>query len=302
MKFEYSDFYKFIASVGIALISLAVIIPWLFFRESFDLLVDTEAIAKLTPLAQSIIENRQTFLQTTINLVPVFSFSAFILGLLTLVVGGVNWFNRTQKILDKVNELNLGILEQQLARQSPEEARAEKEEEVKAQIEEHIEAPAEKAALEPDIVGGLIQSAYRVQKQLADSLKRCFETSHEVLTERRLRAASFDIVLLAKKEPAKDYIFELKYIRKGFKYNWLRDNVEKVVYASQLYESEMKRESIPVLFVVGPEDMSPETKAGYRQRIQAEITARNAQVLVVLVTEAELSSLDCNELKKMLAV
>lgn len=301
MRFEYNDFYKFIASVGIALISLSVIIPWLFLRESFDLLVDKDTIAKLTPLAQSILENRQSLLQITINLVPAFSIGTFIFGLLTLLVGGMNWLNRTQKILDKVNELNLKILEQQLSSMTPEEARAQKEEEVKAQIEEYVEAPAERSTLEPDTLGGLVQSAYRVEKQLSDSLKRCFGTSHTVLTERQLGAATLDVVLLARKEPDKDYIFEVKYIRKGFKYNWLRDNVEKVIYANQLYESEMKRKSVPVLFVVGPEDMSQETKGGYRQRIQKEITARNSHVLIVLVTELELNSLDCNGLKNMLA-
>ena len=37
-KFEYSDFYKFIASVGITLIALSVFVPWLFLKEPFDLL------------------------------------------------------------------------------------------------------------------------------------------------------------------------------------------------------------------------------------------------------------------------
>jgi len=52
MKFEYSDFYKFIASAGIALISLAVIVPWLFFREPFDLLLSTNELAYLSTASE----------------------------------------------------------------------------------------------------------------------------------------------------------------------------------------------------------------------------------------------------------
>jgi hypothetical protein len=34
-QLEYGDYYKFIASVGIALIAVAILLPWLFLHESF---------------------------------------------------------------------------------------------------------------------------------------------------------------------------------------------------------------------------------------------------------------------------
>lgn len=300
MKFEYSDFYKFIASVGIVLISLAVIVPWLFFREPFDLLLGTEEINKLTPLAKSIIQNRQETLRTAINLIPWFSIGAFVLGLITFVIGGVNWFNRTQKIMDKMSELNLKILEQQLARQSTEEVFAQKEEEAKAQIEEHAAPTEEPTVLEPDIISNLVQDAYRVEKQLSEKLQRCFGTTHNVLTERRLGAASYDVVLLSKKSTEGDYIFEVKYIRKGFKYNWLRDNVLKTVYANQIYETEAKRKSTPVLVVINPENQSEVTKTNYRKRIRDELSSKNVHALVVFLSVQELNELDCSSLKNIL--
>ncbi|RPJ74973.1 MAG: hypothetical protein EHM20_09720 [Alphaproteobacteria bacterium] len=300
MKFEYSDFYKFIASVGIALISLAVLVPWLFFREPFDLLLKTEDITNLTPLAQSIIQNRQTILQIVINIIPWFSLGSLILGLITFVIGGINWFNRTQRIMDKMSELNLAILERQLASQSTTEVIAQKEEEAKAQVEEHIVTTEEETVLEPDIINTIVQGAYRVEKQLADKLKMCFAKTHDVLTERRLGAASYDIVLVSKNNRAEDYIFEVKYIRQGFKYNWLRDNVLKTVYASQLYEVKAKRESLPVLVVIGSESMFGTTKIGYQKRIQEELASTEIRALVIFLTEQELEELDCIKLNNIL--
>jgi hypothetical protein len=43
----YSDFYKFIVSIGIVLISLAVLFPWLLLRESFDITLSRSEIYEL---------------------------------------------------------------------------------------------------------------------------------------------------------------------------------------------------------------------------------------------------------------
>ena len=66
-KFEYSDFYKFIASAGIALIILSAFVPWLFLREPFDLFQTESGISQLTPLAQEVIATRQATIHSILN-------------------------------------------------------------------------------------------------------------------------------------------------------------------------------------------------------------------------------------------
>jgi hypothetical protein len=58
-KPEYSDLYKFIASLGLILIAFSILLPWLFLRESFESLVSASDFANLTPTAQALIAYRQ---------------------------------------------------------------------------------------------------------------------------------------------------------------------------------------------------------------------------------------------------
>ena len=72
-QLEYGDYYKFIASAGIALIAGAVIVPWMFLREPFDLAIEASKIALLTPDAQNIVHARQHLIATTISYLPLAS-------------------------------------------------------------------------------------------------------------------------------------------------------------------------------------------------------------------------------------
>jgi hypothetical protein len=303
MKFEYSDFYKFIASLGIALISLAVLVPWLFLREPFDLLLKSDDIIKLTPLAQSIIGQRQSLIEAIIKIIPWFSPIVFGFGLVTFIFGGRMWLNKTQRQIDKLSELNVKLLEQQLVLKTPEESKADKEEEVMAMLEDEDGALIEvEDILQQDEVGNVVRSAYRIEKMVADRLKDCFEDSYKVLSERRLNMASFDIILLARTEKLHDYTIEVKYIRKGFKYNWLRDNVQKSILANQIYQKELERVSIPVLLVIIPQSMTDTTREIYLQRIEKDMANLNVKHLTILRTETELFKLSCSELKLLFEI
>ncbi len=302
MKFEYGDFYKFIASLGIALISLAILAPWLFLREPFDLFLSSDELLELTPLAQSIIEQRQLLMVVIIRIIPWFSVIVFGLGLIIFILGGSLWLNRTQKQIDKLNELNIKVLEQQLPRKTPEESKIEKEEEIKAMLDDERVAVAEvEDVLQPDEISSAISTAYRIEKMVSDRLRDCLKDSHKVLVERRLGKASFDIILLAKSEKFYDYTIELKYIRQGFKYNWLRDNVQKIILANQIYLNELGRKSIPVLLVVVPKTMSNSAREMYMQRLERDISDISESSLAILQTETELFGLSCSDLKNIFA-
>lgn len=307
-KFEYSDFYKFIASVGITLIALSVFVPWLFLKEPFDLLQRQDEIKLFTPLAQSIIQSRQSTVQTILNLTPAFSIVTFILGLCALGIGGVMWFLKTQKILDKLNELNVKVLENQLGVSSPEEAKVRREEEIKAQYESDEEGKVvsklkEGEPLAPSRISELAEVASRIERRITGLLVTCSAQTHTILHERRLGPVVIDIVMASKTRLHTDYIIEVKYIRTGFKYNWLRDNALKTVYANQVYQQETNRPSVPVLFIVGADSTalpSDVEKQRSLSRIESELDKLDSKALVVMVTEAELYNTDGMNLMSLL--
>jgi len=59
---NYSDFYRFLVSLGVLLMGMAFVLPWLLLRESSNLLLDASKIAALTPAAQHILAVRQQWL------------------------------------------------------------------------------------------------------------------------------------------------------------------------------------------------------------------------------------------------
>jgi hypothetical protein len=99
-QLEYGDYYKFIASAGIALIVGAVAIPWLFLREPFDLAVEASKIGLLTPDAQNIIHARQHLVAVIIGRLQIVSAVMASLGTVLTVIGLCFWYSR-QSVRDR---------------------------------------------------------------------------------------------------------------------------------------------------------------------------------------------------------
>jgi hypothetical protein len=285
MKFEYGDFYKFVASLGIGLIGLSILAPWLFLREPFDLLLTQSDLTSLTPLAQSIIAQRQALVQNLINAIPWFSLITFPLGFIVLGAGGFMWFNRSQRITDELNKRQLSPL-------TSAEVKEQKTEEAKAELLEDTEN-----------ISDLVRSTLGAEEKLVVALRRCFGETHEVLANRRLGSVIFDVVLLARSNAHKDYIVEIKTVRRGFKYGWVRDNIIKMVYANLLYQKDMNRESVPILFIVGSEKvLSAVDMQDYAGRIHQEVTSLNSKATIAFAYEDRLDSLTCEHLREMFKV
>src|SRR3982751_5515029 len=99
-KPEYSDLYKFVASVGVILISLALLFPWLLLRESFDALHKVSEIAELPQTAQQLLAYRQNTALWWVENVHWFSIILSIFGLAFLCIG-VGFWRQKQSVLDE---------------------------------------------------------------------------------------------------------------------------------------------------------------------------------------------------------
>src|SRR4051794_30715311 len=97
-KPEYGDLYKFIASVGVVLISLALVFPWLMLRESFDVFHKASEIGEMTQTAQEVIAYRQSTALWWVQNVGYFSAALATIGLVTLAVGVYFWRTKQQVV------------------------------------------------------------------------------------------------------------------------------------------------------------------------------------------------------------
>ena len=129
-----------------------------------------------------------------------------------------------------------------------------------------------------------------------------------MLPERRLGAITLDDVMADRSSAGKDYLFEVKYIRVGFRYGWLHDNAMKIIYAAQAYAGQLKRRAIPVLVVVLAQATANSDNQGlhaktinHRERLRSNLSERGLQAKVVIMREADLRLTNCAALKAALA-
>src|SRR3546814_10851802 len=91
MKFEFGDLYKFVVSLGVVLISLSVLAPWLFLREAFDLFKTEIELKTVTEVARAAIASRQEATAFILRFIPWFSAVGSVCGSVLIVVGLKKW-------------------------------------------------------------------------------------------------------------------------------------------------------------------------------------------------------------------
>src|SRR5207237_8457203 len=95
----------------------------------------------------------------------------------------------------------------------------------------------------------------------------------------------------------KDIIIEIKSIRKGFNFGWLRESFLKNVYAGNIYSQIVNRIPNTLLLIIT--DFQGEPSEKYRAllaRIAGEEHARKGRDHVVMLSKDELQSLSADEL------
>ena len=290
-QLEYGDYYKFRVSVGIALIIVSFVVPWLFLREPFDLLLENTQLAHLTPTAQTLVTERQHLLETIFWAVPRFSLASFISGLTLSLVALVQWRKR-QSLRDETEELELQKLRLELTGMTPEQV----EEKLVADVEQQLGT-----ASHGEVVS-VTTDFRKVEQQVRDRLVGCFGDSYTVRANQRLGNAEYDVILESKTINTTDVIIEIKYIQKNFHFGWLRENVSRLILANDYYVERLKRSAVSLLLVVTAEsaqlsdDSFKKMKLGVLTRsIYSKTTWR-----VERLSETEITSLSCAAYKKLI--
>jgi hypothetical protein len=103
-QFEYNDRNKFFVSIGVFLIGLTFLLPWLFLRENFDLLIKSSDLQTYTVTAQDIIKQRQSITSAFSIIVPIVSICSFIIGIV-LCYKGINGWKKLQDINEVRDQL-----------------------------------------------------------------------------------------------------------------------------------------------------------------------------------------------------
>lgn len=306
-KIEYGDLYKFLASLGLALIVLAVVAPWLFLREPFDLQLEAGKLGNLTEGARALILYRQQVAISLVRSVPWISGALLLLGLTSLVTGLLGW-KRSQKVLDRKQLADLAKTEKEIEKMSDEALKRKQESEnVEGEIQEESRAPDHEGGVEqppidelkPKPKAGQPQTNRysRVESLLIDRLGMCLQDDYLTQDHRQMGKAQFDLVLRAKNENADDLIVEVKFSDYPLDWRYVRANLLKVIYLAELYTNTLKRRSIPVLYFVAPEDILSESDTfDLEQRSRQEAKRLGVEVGIKFLSEESLQTVECRQL------
>ncbi len=120
-KLDFSDFNKFIVSVGIILLTLAFIIPWFFFKDVSNFQIAQSSFDSLTNVSKNFVYRREKIIDWLFIIIPIAS-SVFSLSGVSLIYWGLKrWFIKQTEITDKIDQLNILKLQQEIKPLSKEE-------------------------------------------------------------------------------------------------------------------------------------------------------------------------------------
>jgi hypothetical protein len=256
IRLDYSDFYKFLASLGLVLIGSGFLFPWLLVNNPVDSLSDSE-FAALQESSKILLVQRQQLLTFLTSHVFWVSGLLIALGLFLTIAGFKMWWGK-QKQVDFHDLLKRQIDEKNLQQMSQGEIRAKALKEAEADLE--AEAPKEN--LDPNLEGykdevakltasiGLRYQYLGIDMRLADKLSECLPAKAVLRRNRKIGNAEFDMVIDFGNQDFPNTVIEVKYIKKGFKFNWFQETVNKLVLLSQIYSDEISQISNGILIIV----------------------------------------------------
>jgi hypothetical protein len=290
-QLEYGDYYKFVASAGIALLAAAVILPWMFLREPFDLAIEAAKIAQLSPQAQNIVHARQHLVATAIHYLPVASGLMLILGIVLTGSGLYPWRSR-QSVRDKSEDLQTAKLDKELKAMSPQqiETKAKNELENAEDLEPALQAVQSSSAL---------SSALAVEQALIGRISSCLGPSVKVMSNQRLGNLEYDAII--RTESAKQIIVEIKYIRKGFNRGWLSETVTSLSSKMALYTRTFDESSTGLLLVVIATSDSPLARkvTEISEELRLSHPSRLDNIRIRTIYEADIATISCPEVRNM---
>jgi hypothetical protein len=263
-KLNYNDFNKFLVSLGVILIGLALLIPWLFLKESYNIPTKIE-IDSLTDISKKIFEVKQGYLLIFSNLIPWISVFLIITGIFLAVSGLTRWYKK-QLIIDKKDNLDIQKLEKEIQLMSPievvDKAQKETRDDSIAQLIETVELDVSKKEI-------MSQESHpwkkyiEIERAIADKIIDFNSDIFEILPNVKVGFSEMDILLKSRNQIYSDKIIEIKYYKSGIRKSFINMVASNLRTTIEIYRVKVKRNVIPVVIFVfreGTDDYKNKTE------------------------------------------
>ncbi|WP_460206294.1 hypothetical protein [Klebsiella pneumoniae] len=287
MKFEFGDLYKFIVSLGMFLVSSAFVVPWLFLKEKFDFPLVSDVLCKNAELSCKIINIKKTLVYYILSLTPWISTIFFLTGGIVIVYGIRKW-KANQLLLDEQAKIEFDIKKASFRSSTDDEIIIKQEQEI-------IEFESKDLSRSSYFEG--VKAYTYIEKKVQEKLASSYG-EYEIERNMRLADTSIDYII-KRKRLQKDFLIELKYIRKGFNYGWLKESFLRNIYKRNMYKQFRDKKAISLLLVLVDDDVFDEVKySKLSERLVNNNTSANVDDHVCIYSVGEFMRMSKLDLDK----
>lgn len=299
-KIDYGDINKFLVSVGIVLIGLSILTPYLYLREDFGLYVELDKFEKFQDPVKNLILSKQCQVTSIQKLIPWISIGLFGLGLTSFIIGLIRWFKRQAKLDEKFDK-ELQKLNLEIVALTPEEKEEKAKQEVN-EIEKIDQTPVTQQKVTQSSHFDYVQSYMRIEQNIADVFISYQSLNFDILPQQKIgNRYEIDILLKAKTKNYLDRIVEIKYFKNRLPNQILRDILNRLNTQISYYNQASNRRSIPVLLIVYNKEMiNADSILKFRNRIidESQDIPNLERLKIEFIEENEIQKFDVRRIIK----
>lgn len=248
-KIDYGDINKFLVSVGIVLIGLSILTPYLYLKEDFGLYIELDKFEKFQEPVKNLILAKQCQVTGIQKLIPWISIGLLISGITSLVIGLIRWFRRQTKLDEKFDK-ELQKLNLEIVALTPEEKEEKAKQEVQ-EIEKIEQTQVTQQRVNQTSHADYVQSYMRIEQNVADVFINYQSPNFDILPQQKIgNRFEIDILLKARTKNYLDRIVEIKYFKNRLPIQIIREIINRLNTQIAYYNQASNRRSIPVLLIV----------------------------------------------------
>jgi hypothetical protein len=250
-KVQYGDINRFLVSIGLVLITLSLLLPFLYLRDDFGLYLDQGSIECFDPIVQELIKNKLGIVTRIQNNLAYISTSTLALGMIFFIYGLQRWLKR-QKKADEKADLETEKLRREIDELTPEEKREKAEDEFEEnKYAEFKEEQKKSSSTQEEVKEEIINNYLAVEEKLIQVFRNYKSTNFHILDNVRIaNKYAIDILLEAKSRGFADRIVEVKYANKHIADSVLSSAIKQLSQYSRFYTKFHSKNVVPVLLFV----------------------------------------------------
>lgn len=238
-KLNFSDLYKFLVSVGITMILIGLLFPFLITLDSSSISIEKNALEQINESGKTILGLKLNHVKWLMIYWKGISALIILFGIVITIFGLTKWVER-QKKRDAKFDLDLIISEQNSISERSKSDSLNEEAEL---IEE----------LDPNITidrKDFIQKNKVVENIIYTKLSTFYTSNYIPQNNVEFKESQFDIILMSKQnEKREDVIVEVKFL-KGFAIEGVHSDLRKLINNISRYKSETTRNVTVVIIYI----------------------------------------------------